>query len=159
MSVIGNAVAAPERAEATTSDASTGTKEKAPRAELVKFLADGAERIATAVTPEGYNSSKHKPLGKSDFVDEPTFLLWKANEYERKAAKLRKEAETITKLGSAADRSKAKKLMTMQSRMAELAKELAADGQLNLKDILGEETYALLLGSAQSTTTDAPAAE
>lgn len=149
---ISNPAEAPER-----TDAENTTAEKPARQKLVKFLADGAERLATPEVPEGFNSSKHLPLAKSDFVDEVTFLLFKAGECERKAAKYRREAETVQKLGNATDRSKAKKLLTLQSKMAELAKELAKDETINLREVLGEETYALLLGAQPPQGAQSPA--
>lgn len=122
------------------------------RVETVSFLNEGDAKLTTPVTPEGYSTAKHKPLKKSDFECEYIYLEYKANEYDRKAAKLRAEAETIKKLGNATDRVKAKKLMGMQQRMAELARELAAEGSVDLAEILGAEQLAALLGQSQEAS-------
>jgi hypothetical protein len=153
MSAIVSDPQSPAQVNAPEVDAAEGaTKEKPTRAALVKFLADGAERLTVPELPEGYNSSKHKPLAKSDFIDEPTFLRFKAHECQRKADRYLKEAETVEKLGNAADRTRAKKLISMHQRMMDLAKELSSgDSPLDLAEILGADAYAALMGGAQST--------
>ena len=141
------AVSAPAEAPARVDQTEAQPKAKAKRADTVPFLAEGAPKLTSPETPEGYNTSKHKPLSKSDFSEEYIYLQYKAGEYERKAAKLRSEAETIQKLGNASDRKQAKKLMQMQQKMAELARELSADGGIDLASILGADQLAALLGT------------
>ena len=127
--------------------------EKAPREKLKNFLNEGDARIPTPTVPEGFNSSKHLPLKKSDFINESTFCLFKAAECERKAINYREQAVKLQTLGGASPSGKAKKLLDMQSKMATLVRELAGDTTVDLRAILGEDKYNLLMGIT------APAAE
>lgn len=107
---------------------------------------EGGPLIEGPDVPADFDAKKHLSLRKSDFKNEVDYLEFKARDYEEKAQKARKEIETIKKLGTAADRNKAKKLMTLQQRMAELARELSEDGSVNLAEILGADQVKALLG-------------
>lgn len=109
-----------------------GKKEKVVRVDYPGLFGedtgDGPERLKLTAIPEDYNSKIHKPLKRSDFVDESVFLISKAERLEKLAAKLRKEAETVKSLGTTAQRQSAKKLLKMQESMATLMASLAEQG-------------------------------
>ena len=84
--------------------------------------------------PSDFDATKHKPLKPTDFEDEAVFLDWRAESLEKRAAKMRRQAEQLRKFGSMEDRAKVKKLMDMKAKMAELAAQLAAEG-INMEDI------------------------
>lgn len=88
---------------------------------------EGQPILLTDVIPSDYNPETHS-LKKSHFQEEYHYLLFKASEYEAKAATMRHEAEELKKLGSAEDRAKAKRLLAMSQRMAELRAQLEAAG-------------------------------
>lgn len=125
-------------------------EEAAAKVERVPYRADDAPKIKEPRAPEDFDPKVHISLRRTDFVDDAVYLDYRANECDARAAKYRAEAETIRKLGSASDRNKAKKLMSMQQRMAELARELSADGNVDLASILGAEQAAALLGSNEN---------
>lgn len=133
-------VAAPARVEVVE------TAEKAPKIEKVPFLAEDAPRLEQPTLPEGYDHKIHKGLGRLDFVNDLVYAEYRALKYEGVAKRIRNEIEQMKKLGSSADQAKAKKLMSMQLRMAALAKELAAgDSPVDLSALLGPEAAAALL--------------
>ena len=165
-----NPADAPERAENETEGvvdakpkmtkeekkAAAAAKFKAKRDAMVDFVPEVPEGetrqlLTSGDIPEGFDKAKHHPLKKSDFAEEVFFLDYKANEAEAKAAAYRKDAATLRKLGSAADQKTAKKLMGMQQRMADLARELAQDGKVNLSEILGADVLAALLGNSDQS--------
>lgn len=119
---------APKSAAPGTVDKAAGKKEKVKKAIYPGLLdAEGAPQKLKEI-PTDFDAKLHKPLKKTDFEGEWTYLEMKAVELESKAKKLRSEAETIKSLGSSADRSKAKKLLAMQERMAELMQSLRDQG-------------------------------
>ena len=134
----------PASAKPGTQD-QTGKKEKVKRTEYPGLI--GPEdpetkkptRLKLTQVPEDFDSKLHKPLRKGDFEKEYTYLLMKADELEAKAKKLRDEAALSDKLGSSADRAKAKKLVKMQERMAELQKQLE-DAGIDVESLLDEES-------------------
>lgn len=155
-----SAVSAP--AQAPVRDENQG--EKPEKVERIPYLMDeelfpipegfdgdweGGPKLTSPEQPANFDRYKHKTLSKSDFASEIVYLEFRARDYEARAAKLRAEIETVKKLGNAADRAKAKKLMSMQQRMAELAKELSEDGTVDLASILGADQAAALLGNGK----------
>lgn len=136
---------APVRDEATTGD------EKPPKVEKVPFRGENDPKITEPRAPEGFNPKIHKGLSKGDFESDLVYLEYRAIEHETKAAELRKEIETLKKLGNATDRAKTKKLLSMQQRMAELARELAeGDSSVDLASLLGADQAAALLGTPKA---------
>ena len=122
------------------------SNEKIDKVEKIPFRDEQSPKLDTPNVPEGFNPKIHKSLGRGDFSTDLVYLEFKALECDARAKQYRDEIETLKKLGSASDRSKAKKLLTMQQRMAELARELMQEGNVDLKSILGEEQAAALLG-------------
>ena len=78
--------------------------------------------------PTDFDTKKHRPLKSKDFADESSWCELQAKHCEAKATEWRSKGEESKKLGSVKDRAKAKNLLRMQDRMAELMKELSADG-------------------------------
>lgn len=79
-------------------------------------------------TPGDFDWKSHKPLKKKDFASDDGFFIYKAEEFEAKAKAFRTQAEEAKKMGSTKDRAKAKRLVKMQEKMAELMKQLQAQG-------------------------------
>lgn len=94
----------------------------------LKVDADGKPTVKLESVPADFDPKKHKPLKKTDFASEATFCEMRADEFERKAADLRQEAELIRKGGGKKAAQKAKRLAKMQERMEALKKELAESG-------------------------------
>jgi len=92
------------------------------------------EPLEVAV-PEKFDFAKNKPLKKTDFKNEDLFFEYKAAECDAKAIVFRAKAEESKKLGSTKDRAKAKRLLKMQEKMAELREQLEADG-VNVEELL-----------------------
>lgn len=78
--------------------------------------------------PADFDPKVHMHLKKTDFESDGAFLRFRAAQLRAQAAKFETEAELADKLGSRADRQKAKKLIAMQSKMEELRKQLADAG-------------------------------
>lgn len=78
--------------------------------------------------PEGFDFDKHKPLKKRDFKEEYLYYEFRAEDLERKAAKLREQAEESKKLGSGKARQKAKRLVKLKSQIAKLTESLKESG-------------------------------
>lgn len=99
-------------------------KEKKQKVERVEYpVPEGKlERV-----PEDFDPKKHKPLKRKDFKDEAVFLEIRADQMEAAAKRLREEAKAV-RAGGGKDKGKAKKLIAMQKRMAELQAQLTADG-------------------------------
>lgn len=85
-------------------------------------------KLESAEAPEGYDSSVHSPLRADDFAGEHLFMRYRASKLEAKAAALRSEANVIEKLGTDADRKKAKTLVKYTQQLAELRAALSAKG-------------------------------
>lgn len=85
--------------------------------------------------PEGFDFATNKPLKKRDFSADHLFYEYRAAEMDFKAAAFRKQAEEAKKLGSAKDRSRAKRLVKLQEKMAELKKQLTEQG-VDVEDLL-----------------------
>lgn len=140
------AAAPPKKSAAPGSKDPSGEKkpkEKVKRVDLdlttvdPQFLKDGK----LTQVPPGYDPKKFNPLKKSHFVDEATYFEVQAARFEKQAAAFRAKAEESRKLGGVKDRGKAKRLLQMQKRMAEL--------QASLINELGPEVVAELMKSAE----------
>lgn len=90
-------------------------------------------------TPPDYNFTSHKPLKKKDFASDEFFFNYKAEELIAKADLWKAKAEEARKLGSTKDRAKAKRLIKMQETMAQLRKQLEAQG-INVDELMGTKT-------------------
>jgi hypothetical protein len=129
-----NQTSAKDNKDAKTS-AAPGTKdEKAAKVKKVAFtpIPDGGFKEM----PAAFDPKLHTPLKRKDFADESLWFEMKATEHEAKAAAYKKQAADYRKLGSVADRAKAKRLIQMQSKMAELTEQLKSQG-VDVDEILG----------------------
>lgn len=124
----GNQAAAQQDKSNPTNSAKPGTKdEKAKKEKKVREQYPIPEGGLKA-WPTDFDPKKHKPLKRKDFGDESLFLNSKADDYERRAKALREEALESTKLGGVKDKAKAKKLLSMHKKIAEMTKDMEADG-------------------------------
>ena len=87
------------------------------------------------LAPEDFNSRKHFPLKKEQFVSESVYLKYqslvasqKAEFYAQKAKELAGKAERLEKFGSDAARKAAEKLVRAKKQMAILRKQLEDSG-------------------------------
>lgn len=78
--------------------------------------------------PDDWDTAKHNPLKKKDFEKEEVYFYMRADQLEAAAQKMRRKGEYSAKFGSSKDAVKAKRLKKMQEKMAELQKQLEADG-------------------------------
>lgn len=78
--------------------------------------------------PDDFDPKLHKPIKRTDFKDETVWFELKAVEHDKKAVSYRAQAKMYSKLGSIKDRAKAKRLIQMQGRIAELKDELEKQG-------------------------------
>jgi hypothetical protein len=104
------------------------------------FVGEGNDRDYQKLDamPVGFDAKLHKPLKKKDFKDEPLFLEYQATLLDAKAAGLRSQAEKLRAVGSTASSAKAKTLVKMQARMAELMAALKAEG-MDVEALLGKQ--------------------
>jgi len=79
--------------------------------------------------PADYDIKLHRPLGRGDFEDESLYFELRAQDYDKKAAEMRKQAADVKALGSVKDRNAAKKLGQMINRLDSLLAELDSKGQ------------------------------
>ena len=96
------------------------------------------EELIDVAMPEGYEIDNHAPLKKADFEQLWMFVEYKALCMDDKAEKLHAEAERVKKMGSAADRSKAKRYLKMMSKMGELRAALEEAG-VDVDSLLEDE--------------------
>ena len=87
---------------------------------------DGYEPLT--VVPENWDPKVHKGILRKHFAEDDVFFDWRASRLEKQAASYRQQAEESRKLGSMKGRVKAKKLLSMQKRIADLKASLAAEG-------------------------------
>lgn len=95
--------------------------------------------------PADFDAKVHKPLSRHDFTDESVFLEAKANRFEALAKKLREEAAQVRVLGNVAQRNEVKKMLKLQSQLAELEKSLGATKGVDVEAIkkkIAEEVAA-----------------
>jgi hypothetical protein len=115
-------------APAAPASAAPGTKDekaKKVKRERVQYpIPEGGLEIY----PTDYDSKKFKPLKKKDFKDEALYIEARATHLETQAKNLREEAANMRKMGGVKDKGKAKRLLAMQKRMAELKASLAGEG-------------------------------
>lgn len=78
--------------------------------------------------PDDFAFDTMKPLKKKSFATDAAFFEYRAKEMEFKAGKFRAQAEEAKKVGTGAERNKAKKLVKLQSKIAELRAQLEAQG-------------------------------
>jgi hypothetical protein len=136
---------AKEVAEPSVPSAAPGTEDEAGKKKKKMHypgLSVEAEKPFKPTTPvdkkpDDFDPKKHKPLRKIDFIDEPAFLDFRADELELKVAKLRQQASDSRKLGSVQDRARAKKLRAMMSKMDELRTQLESQG-IDVDELLGD---------------------
>jgi hypothetical protein len=91
--------------------------------------------------PENFDFDTFKALKKRDFASDEMFYRYRAAEMEHKAAGFITKAEEAKKMGSAADRGKAKRLIKLQEKMAELKKQLTEQG-VNVDELLEQQGVA-----------------
>jgi hypothetical protein len=118
-----------------------GKPKKEKKAKIAKIahpslLVDGVA-VKIEKMPEDFDAKIHLPLKKKDFKSEAFFIDFQADQLELRVKQLREDAEKSRKMGSTAGNAKAKKLLQMQSKMAELLAELEKDG-VDIKSIMGE---------------------
>jgi len=85
--------------------------------------------------PEGFDFKLHRALKKRDFSADYLFYEFRAAEMDYKGSLFRDQAEEAKKLGSAADRGRAKRLIKLQEKMSELKEQLTAQG-INVDELL-----------------------
>lgn len=117
---------APASARPGTKD-DKGAKEKKQRVKYPGLTKDG-KAVKLAAIPDDYDPKVHKPLGRKDLEDESLWYELKARDFERKAKLMREKGEESKKLGSVADRAKAKRLLALQKRFNELKQKLTSQG-------------------------------
>lgn len=78
--------------------------------------------------PDDFAFDTMKGLKKKSFATEAAYYDYRAKEMDHKATKFRAQAEEAKNVGSGAERNKAKKLVKLQSKMAELKAQLEAQG-------------------------------
>lgn len=107
-----------------------GAKEKPKKVPYPGLKPDekGKATVKLETWPDDFDPKLHKPLRRGDMKDESVWLLRKAEEHDKKAADLRKEAEIVKTTGGKQSAKKAQRFAKMTSRLAELRKELEADG-------------------------------
>lgn len=103
-------------------------KEKKSKVDYPGLYNASGEWNKLSSVPSDFDVKAHKGLRKKDFENESLFLEFQASQLEAKAKSLREHAEKIRSLGSTASSAKAKTLVKMQQRMAELIASLKADG-------------------------------
>lgn len=119
---------AKETAQAPKAGARPGAKEPKAKKEKKVRIAYPVPEGGLEAVPADFDPKVHKPLGRKNFKNEAVWYELKAQELEKKAASLRVEATNIGKLGNVKDRAKAKRLLDLQKRMAELSESLVAEG-------------------------------
>jgi hypothetical protein len=93
-------------------------------------LVEGGDPIVNKIEkrPADFDPKVHNNLKAKNFVNESFFLEDQAAQLDIKAKDLRAKAEKLRSLGSTASSAKAKTLIKMQERMAELMASLKSDG-------------------------------
>jgi len=81
-----------------------------------------------SVMPPEFDFKTHKTLKKKDFTADHLYFSHRAAEARFKAEQFDAQAEEAKKLGSAKDRGKAKRLIKLTEKMAELKEQLAGQG-------------------------------
>jgi len=89
-------------------------------------------------TPGDFDFDTHVALKKKDFAADHMYYTFQAEKLDFKATMFREKAEEARKMGSAKERSKAKRLRKMQTKMAELRAQLEAQG-LDVDELLAAQ--------------------
>jgi len=124
----------PQESAKSAKPGSKGDESTAPQKKgkvhhpLLKVDADGKPTEKLESVPDDFDPKVHKPLRKSDFASEASYLIMRAEDLEQKAKGYRDEAELIRKGGGKKAAAKAKRLQKMQERMDALKKELEESG-------------------------------
>ncbi len=106
---------------------------KAEKVEKVKFpIPEGG----FLKVPENFDPKNHKPLLRKAFKEDAIFFDWKADLAGLACKRYRLRAEESRKFGNIADRTKARKIMKMQDKIADLRKELEGQG-IDVDSLLG----------------------
>lgn len=119
---------AEKSAKTTRPVAAPAEEEKVKRTPHPLVGVEDETKYPFVAVPADFSIDDHERLSKEDFVDEAGYFDYKAWEHEVRAKRLRAKAIEYRTLGSKEDRAKAKKLRSMQAKMAELEKELAEAG-------------------------------
>ena len=101
---------------------------KVPHPNLIDPETGKGRKFKSAEELEGYNPKIHKSIKRADFEDEAVFLEYQADALEARAAILRQQAEETRKLGSVAQRVRAKKLLAFQTQIEKITSELEGEG-------------------------------
>ena len=114
-----------------TSD--TAAEKAAAKAERMKAYEERNHPAITAETklkevPEDFNFKKHNPIKRKNFEREEFYFDYKVLECDYHRDMYLKRAEEARTLGSTTDRAKAKRLRSMQEKMAELRQQLESQG-------------------------------
>jgi hypothetical protein len=115
-------------AKAVVKSARPGTKDDSGKKAKVERVEYTVPEGGFTEIPSDFSSKIHKPLKRKDFKDEALWFELRAAELEAKAKRARAEADNVRKLGGVKDRAKAKRLISMQKRMAEISEQLTAQG-------------------------------
>lgn len=78
--------------------------------------------------PDDFDPKKHLPIKRKQYADDSVALLIRADDLEARAKKLREMAEEAKKLGGLKEKGKAKRLLSMHKKFAELQEQLKAAG-------------------------------
>ena len=86
---------------------------------------------------EDYSPSKYKKLDRESFAAHHYYLDFGAKELERRAVRMRQEANDLRALGDVKDSAKAKKLLKAKRDFEELKRQLeASEDGINIADLL-----------------------
>lgn len=112
-------VEAPSAKPGTTDDAAKKVKKNRAQYPIPEGGLEGV--------PADFDRKKFKPLKKKDFKNEADFLELRATNLEEAAKRLRDEAKAV-RAGGGKDKGKAKRLVAMTKKMADLKASLEAEG-------------------------------
>jgi len=85
--------------------------------------------------PTGFDFKNHKTLKKVNFVTDELYYLHRAAEQDAKATTWRAQAAEAKAMGTSKDRGKAKRLIKLTEKMAELKKQLQEQG-IDVEELL-----------------------
>ena len=113
-------------------EAETPVVEQPAKPEKIDFPAlwDGENRkqLTSLEQLAGFDGSVHTSIKRADFADEALYYDMRAAELDARAAGMRGKAADIRKIGNVADRARAKKLLSIARRMADLRASLTEQG-------------------------------
>jgi hypothetical protein len=85
--------------------------------------------------PEGFNFKTNKQLKKKDFASAELYFNFRAAEMDAKAQSFRDQAIIAKAEGTGTERGKAKRLIKLTEKMAELKKQLQEQG-IDVEELL-----------------------